>query len=222
LALSNPFRAAPLTESEKALQATLDKLAPVGTDVAKPWSGTGSAGTDDNPSSQDHVHPAALWTPSSSSFKGWTDNPLIYTGAAAPTSGTVYVMRVRLDTTGTISMVTILVTTAGTGLSNCYAGVYDTSGVQLGISADQSASWNSTGTKAVSLTSATTSQSAGTDLYVALLYNGSALALRSATAAPIINLWLTRQGTAGTSQTALPSPLGSVPATTTPYFVAVN
>jgi hypothetical protein len=207
-----------------ATQASSAFAASVGSDVALPWSGTGGSGSDDNPARQDHYHPASLWTPSGSGFKGWCDNPILYTASSAPTSGTIYVVRYRLDANGTLSSVTVPITTAGASLTNCYVGIYDTSSLaQLAVSTDQSASWGSTGNKTVSMAAATSSRLAGSDVYVAFLYNGTTLALRAATAAPLINLGLSfRQATAGTGQTSLPSTLGTLTGTTTPYFFAVN
>jgi hypothetical protein len=206
-----------------ATQASTAFAAPVGTDVARAWSGTGGSGSDDNPAPQDHYHPASLWTPSACGFKGWTDNPMLYTTTGTPTSGTIHVARCRLDTTGTLSSATFSVTTAGGSLTNCYIGIYDVDTLaQLAVSADQSSSWNSTGTKTVSMVSPTSSRSAGSDVYVAFLYNGASMAVRVATAAPLLNLGISyRQLSAGTGQTALPSTLGTLTAVTTSWFFAV-
>lgn len=167
-----------------------------------------------------------LWQPSSRALRGMPPDISLgaYTSTSAPTSGTIYVVRVRLDTAGVVSNVIVPITTqAAATPSDCFVGVYDPATLeQLAVSADQSASWVSPGTKTVALAAPTVAQAAGADLYVGFLYVGSSLALRAAAATPLVNLGLQCMGTAGTVQTALPASLGAISASTTPLFFAVS
>lgn len=96
-------------------------------------------------------------------------------GTAALTSGVVYLIRVPLyGGTATITNIIAGVNAAGSGLtaSQCFAGIYDSTGAKIGGTADQSAVWNSTGLKTMALSGGpftTTSLYA----YVVLISNGT-------------------------------------------------
>jgi hypothetical protein len=150
----------------------------------------------------------------------WNFPSGLATTASAPlTSGTVYVMRVPLGTASTtITNVVAGVTNAGVGLtvSQCFAAVFDHTGTRIGVTADQSAVWNSTGTKTMALASGPFT---GTwpFVYVAILANFVTTGpqfTRGAgvgTGASVVNLNATAANlltaTNGTVQTTMPGSL---------------
>jgi hypothetical protein len=58
-------------------------------------------------------------------------------------TGWLQLQKVFLYQGGTINQIQVDITGAGSGLSNCYLAVYDSQGVLLGVSADQSTAWQS-------------------------------------------------------------------------------
>lgn len=114
------------------------------------------------------------WTLSDLGLLAWTANPILGTQAGfIPTAGGVRLSRFKLSRAATISTITVVINTAGATLTSgqCFAGIYDTSFARLAVTADQSASWTSTGAKAMALTSPP-SLAAG-EYYAALLTNGT-------------------------------------------------
>lgn len=94
-----------------------------------------------------------------------------------PTSAAIYLLRVPVPTTMTISNILLYVQTAGSGLTSGrnFVGLYDSAGNRLGVSADQTTAWASTGTPmTIPLTSPVT-VTGGPDVwvYVAVLATGT-------------------------------------------------
>lgn len=71
-----------------------------------------------------------------------------------------------------ITNVHVCVTTAGSGLSNCFAALYTTSGALIGQTANQATAWQSVGVKTMALTGGPYAF-AGGNAYVGLWYNGT-------------------------------------------------
>lgn len=192
--------------------------APVGSATPQAPSGVGAPGTASNSSREDHIHPTTTITAEEHGFAGWTVDPVAATTTLTLAAGTLLFARVKLIRSGPVSSVTVPISTAGSGLTGGWVGVYALDGTLLGSSADQSASWGSAGTKTVSLAAPTASIAAGTTILVALLATGTTgPAIRCAVAAPTLNLGLTsamvyRAGTL-TGQAGLPSPLVSTSTT---------
>lgn len=105
---------------------------------------------------------------------GWTYDPAFAQGGSSVTSGTVYLGRLRLENDASVTNVILTVTSAGSGLtaSQNFAGLYDTSGVLIATTADQSTAWQSLGAKTMALSGGPFGLTAG-DYYVALLSNGA-------------------------------------------------
>lgn len=142
---------------------------------------------------------------------GWTYDPAgIQANSTSYTAGVLHLIRVVPDSGGTVASVLISVATAGNTLANCFAGLYDSAGTLLSGSANQATSWQSTGVKAVALTTAQV-VAAGSTYYVGVVVGSavavpalhlavfSAVAMAGETAAPY--RWMT----SGSSLTALPA-----------------
>ena len=77
--------------------------------------------------------------------------------AFAPNAGSVYIAKLDTPYGGSVSTIETVVATAGTGataLANCYAGLYDSTGARIAITAEQHASWNTGGRKSMLLVGA--------------------------------------------------------------------
>lgn len=146
-------------------------------------------------------------------LKAWTGNPGYSSGSAALTFGAVQLNKVWVRDAATVANLSIVVTTAGVGLTTGqnFAAIYDASGNQVAITADQTTAWGTTGAKTMALTSSLSASSAG--YYVALLSNGAttapSIAVHSNGAAAALNFGLStgssRALVTGAGNTAMPS-----------------
>jgi hypothetical protein len=100
-------------------------------------------------------------------------DPALAPGGTVLGSNPVYMMRLDIPEDTTVNAVVIGVVTAGSGLTadRNWAGLYDAAGTRLGVSADQTTAWASTGEKVMSLMSPV-AVTAGT-YYAAILCNAS-------------------------------------------------
>ena len=115
-----------------------------------------------------------VWTPSDHGLTAWSFDPACCsTTGTTLSAGFIYLLEVVLRKAATISKVNAVIGAAGSGLTSgqCLAGLYDSSGNRVAITADMSTTWASTGSKAMPLTSSY-SAAAGR-YYVALLFNGT-------------------------------------------------
>lgn len=139
-----------------------------------------------------------------------------FAGAAVPVvSGTVHMQRIDVPYSILItSLHQAIVTTPGSGLTagQNFAGLYNSAGTRIGVTADQSVAWTTTGEKNMALT-APVLVTAGA-YYVALLANGTTppaflRMAQSASVQDIVNHGLTaataRWATGPTAQTSLPA-----------------
>lgn len=112
------------------------------------------------------------WLPADHGLLAWTADPIQVNGGMACGSSFPFHSAFKLDQAATISIVWCAVQTAGVGLTanRCYVGIYDAAGARQAVTGDQSAVWNTTGVKNMSLTSAV-ALSPGT--YYALLVSAS-------------------------------------------------
>ncbi|MFJ8027439.1 hypothetical protein [Streptomyces sp. NPDC096311] len=118
--------------------------------------------------------PINAWTPQDHGLSAWSFDP-----ASSSTTGTtlsagfIYLVELQLRQPTTLNKVHAVLGAAGSGLtaSQCLAGYYDTAGNRVGLTADQSAVWNSAGNKAMNLL-APYSAPAG-KVYAAFLFNGT-------------------------------------------------
>lgn len=154
------------------------------------------------------------WVPSDQGFLAWSIDPSQATTDQAVTAGSVHMMAVPIRQTASISAINVVIITAGVGLTagQCFAGVYNSAGTRLGVTADQSGSWNTTGSKMMNLTAPIASAPAGI-YYVAILANfattAPGFARENAGAVSGINTNLTaatfRSAVGATAQTTLPA-----------------
>jgi hypothetical protein len=136
--------------------------------------------TQDAHNGSNGAHPAtfayASDSPSKHGYLEWNYDPIaVGTPNLQPISGTLYLLKITPQASGTISNVVLVMGTAGATLTSGenLVAVFNSSGTQLGISADQSTSWaGSTGVKTIALTSPIT-VTAGADYYVAILAVGT-------------------------------------------------
>ncbi|MCG7203958.1 hypothetical protein [Streptomyces arenae] len=115
-----------------------------------------------------------IWTPNDHGFTAWTFDPGVSSSSGTTLSaGYIYMLGILLRQATTISKLNIYIGTAGATLTSgqCLAGLYNASGTRVGITADMSTTWNSTGHKAMNLTSSYAA--AAGRFYVALLFNGT-------------------------------------------------
>lgn len=139
-----------------------------------------------------------------------------YAGAAVSlVSGTVHMQRIDLPYPGTITNLhQAVVTTVGSGLTagQNFAGLYNSAGTRIGVTADQSVAWTTAGEKNMALT-APVAVAAGT-YYVALLSNGATppaflRMAQTASVADLVNHGMStataRWTTGPTAQTTLPA-----------------
>jgi lysophospholipase L1-like esterase len=152
---------------------------------------------------------------------------------SAPAAGVMATVRLKLAEAlpvGAQVGVELFIATAGVTLANSFIGLYDAnSGALIGASADQSAAWQSTNVKDVTIT-LTVAKAAGVDVVVGLLV-GSAGTMPQFVRGPgqasagLISgrSYATRPlfGSAGTALAALPATLPAVNASSNPYFVGL-
>lgn len=141
----------------------------------------------------------------------WNFDPATNIVATTVTSGTVNMAKIWIRQPVTINNVAVGVGTAGVTLTanQNFAGLYDTAGNRLAVTADQSVNWASTGGKVMALT-APVAVNPGA-YYVAVLSNAAttpAFVRGSAVVSSIANINLTatdgRFTTGPAAQTTLP------------------
>ncbi len=114
-------------------------------------------------------------TPLRHAYVEWNYDPVIGGSGTAATTNTIFLMKISAQTGGTVSNVVMTITSAaGVSLTSGqnFVALYDSTGVQIGVSADQSSAWTSSGLKSMALGSPVTIRG-GSNYYVALLSNGS-------------------------------------------------
>lgn len=113
------------------------------------------------------------WLPDDYGFLSWTIDPSQASGTSLTTAGSVHMIGVNVRQTASISNVIMHVGVAGVTLTAAqnFAGVYNSSGARVGVTADQSGVWTSTGTKIMALTASFVA-TPGT-YYIAVVTNGT-------------------------------------------------
>lgn len=103
----------------------------------------------------------------------WAFDPaMVVSPSLALTSGTVTYSKITICATTVVSNIVLYLTAGGSTLTSGQnlVGIYDSSGVRQALSADQSASWTTTGTKTISVGPVTLHPG---DYYIAILSNGT-------------------------------------------------
>ena len=95
-------------------------------------------------------------------------------GGFVAVGGTIYGVAIPLLAGDVVSNLSVMVTTAGSGVTASLLGLYDTAGTRLAVSADQGTAWQSTGLKTVAMTTPYAVPATG-------LYYGAIIATASTT-----------------------------------------
>lgn len=92
--------------------------------------------------------------PSDHNVTAWAFAPQAAVGTQNPTAGVLHLTKVLLRAAGTITNVITGVSAAGVGLTanQNFGALYDSTGTRVGVTADQSVAWASSGTKIMALT----------------------------------------------------------------------
>lgn len=132
----------------------------------------------------------SLPTAADNLFTAWSYDSFFASSTAAATSGTLYVEKTQAAATNAITSIRTAASAYGSGITLLKVAVFDAAGVQLGVSADASATFSgSAGT--VTLASPTRALVVGETLYLAFLsVGGTAPTLRTATSATPLNYGL--------------------------------
>lgn len=183
------------------------------------YSLTGGGGSDSNP------------VPSEQGFKGWAYDPISAANFTALTSGTPILVKIKAAVSGSVNTINIYNNVAGTSFNanTSFAALYDLSGTLLASSNDLATVLNSTGTKAISLTSSAT-VTAGTFYYVWIVagFSGTAPQLSRGSNAGSYNQGLSagtyRFANLGTGVTSVPASLtlASSTALSVSYWAAIS
>jgi hypothetical protein len=153
-----------------------------------------------------------LPTPDQQGWLAWNYDPAYCSNASNLTTQTVAVARITFPVAITVTNIAVYAVNAGATLTSGQSliGLYDSTGTRQAVSADQSASWTTSGLKTIAMASPY-SAAAGT-YFVALLCNGTTPmgpARTNSSGAIIANAGLTnanfRFGVAATAQTSLPA-----------------
>lgn len=151
------------------------------------------------------------WAPSDHGLLAWTSDPSLNTGTFSTVNGTVYLARLNIRTTTTVTNIWWAQTTGPTTptAGQNFAGVYDSSGNLLSSASVDSKTGG--GTQSVALGTPQVI-AGGSFLWVALVFNAATppVLMRAGgqlAAANIVNLTAStaRFAVNGTTQTALPS-----------------
>lgn len=173
----------------------------------------------------DHIQPAdhglLAWNYDVSAANG--------SNTALATAGTLYVQKVFIPANMSVTNIVIYLAAAGSSLTagQCFASLYQ-GGTLIGTTADQAASWASTGVKTMALAGGPFSVTAGS-AYVALWFNGTTgpAPYRASGTSLFMNIGLSaatsRWGTADTGRTTTaPGTLGTVAAAGVAYWAALS
>jgi hypothetical protein len=116
------------------------------------------------------------FVPDDQLYKGWAYDPIAAANNTQPTAGQPVLIKVRANQTASVATVYLNVNTAGSGFtaSASYAALYDMSGALLAQSNDLAGVLNTTGAKAVTLTTSA-SVTGNAFYYVYLVINATTM-----------------------------------------------
>ena len=153
---------------------------------------------------------ASTFAPADHGYLAWTcDTQNAGSSQILATAGVLYGVKIKLAAAATISTISCRVTANGATLTNSFLGLHDSTGTRVGVTANQSSVWTSSGPYAISLV---TPYAAAAGTYYVTVLCGSAGTLptfsRNANSA-ILNDGLSagsfRAWSSGTGQTSIPS-----------------
>lgn len=153
------------------------------------------------------------YVPADYGMQAWTYDPARCSSTSTSlAAGVVSLMRFKLMSGVTLSKFFLHVGIAGTTIANCFAGLYDSTGARVAVTADQSSSWTSTGVKTINFS---VNYTAAPGFYwIGLLVGSANIAPAFARGTPTANAGLVninlaassfRWATTGTGLTALPA-----------------
>lgn len=121
---------------------------------SSPWGGVLNTRLDDLQTQISQRPVQAAWTASDQGLLAWTYDVSAGLNSTILTAGVLNLARIVLRQGATVSNLLMDVATAGSGLTAAqnFGALYDAAGNRVGITADQSASWTSTGLKTMALT----------------------------------------------------------------------
>ena len=179
-----------------------------------------------------HQHPRTYWNPSDQGLVTWTMDVMVATAnSILPAQGTLYLVRVHVPVAATVRNILAAITNAGSGLraGQCFAGLWHASGgARVGVTADQSTGWATTGVKTMALTSAV-NLTAG-DYYIGLYANGTTLPHfargNNQIGGAFANAGMTSNFRVATANTGLtttpPATLGTLTSSNTAWWLALS
>jgi hypothetical protein len=213
-----------VTSSDPAL--TLDSTA---TDIAPP--GNQAAGITGMGADAGHVHPATGWTPADHGLAAWSYDPILIAANGAPTSGTIYLLGLKVRRPLTVSNIYfVLGSTAAAGVTagQNFVGLYSSTTRLAQVATDASFG----GGADTLVTCGITAQALTPGNYwVAFLMTATTMptlgnmwaAINSTSA---YNLGLTaanyRSASGGTAQTALPASTPTLTIAGKGYWTAIG
>lgn len=118
--------------------------------------------------------PGNTWLPSDQGLTAWSFDPASCGSAGtALSAGFIYLVALNLRQPATLSRVHAVLGSAGSGLTagQCLAGLYDSTGARVAVTADMATTWNSAGNKSMAFTAPY--DAAAGRYYVAYLFNGT-------------------------------------------------
>ena len=119
-------------------------------------------------------NPGVEWTPSDQTLITWTFDPsAAISGATLSPAGTLHTFKMHNLMPASVTNIILEVSTAGSTLTSgqCFLALYQ-AGALIGVTADQSTPWASTGLKTAALASGPFNITAG-DVIVVAWYNGT-------------------------------------------------
>ncbi|APC46441.1 minor tail protein [Streptomyces phage BRock] len=140
----------------------------------------------------------------------WTTDTVTASNTSITQAGIPIYTKIKLtERVNLITNILVVITTAGATLTanQNFAGIYDSSGTRLGVTADQSGTWNSTGLKTMALTAPLTLGPGY--YYIALLTNGTTQPTFLAAGATAQGVGINANLTVATAR-ALSGPAGGV------------
>jgi len=174
--------------------------------------------------------PRGDFTPADHGMVAWSYDPaVIASNALIPAGGTLNVVKLKLTGPTLITAVLMICSNPGATLTagQNFAMVFDETGAQIGVTADQATAWQSTGNKDMPLTAPVTAR--GPFVTVGLYAVGSTLpGFRMSIASSAVgNVNLatasSRFGTANTGLTTTPpATLGTITAPGLPWWVGLR
>jgi hypothetical protein len=182
----------------------------------------GTSATDAvNRGQLDLADPAQI-RPADHGLAAWTFDPAsMSTTGVALTAGVIHLARIRLPRAVTVTGMHLYLTNAGSGLTNCFAGLYDSAGTRRAVTANEATNWAGTGLRSPAFTA---SYAATAGLYwLAILIGGTPPSIaRAAMGGGYVGMTTIgqsasdyRSATTGSSLTALPTSI--TPASLTAY-----